>query len=134
VALANSDLTDSLSVDNLSATSGPGLVIDTGRHGFVILVADIIPELHIPHLGHQHAAEMPRLHIVVKCLRDRQARQLSARLNDALIALCGLYHESPLADVVRDGLLDVDILAGIAGENRPRRMPVKRRTHQDHIH
>src|SRR4051794_36088094 len=41
----------------LGNRAGPSLVIDTGRHGFVILVADIIPELHIPHLGHQHAAE-----------------------------------------------------------------------------
>src|SRR5205809_3707062 len=91
----------------LGNRAGPNVVVDTARHGFVFLMADVVSELHIPHLGHQHTAKSSRLHIVVKGLRDRKARQLSTCLDDALVAARRLYHEAPLADVMRDRLLDV---------------------------
>ena len=47
-----------------------------------------------------------------------------ADLDDDVVPLRGLDHEPALADVVAGRLLDVDVLAGVGGEDRPRGVPV----------
>ena len=50
-----------------------------------------------------------------------------------LFALRGLDHQPALADVVRTRLLDVDVLAGVGGEDRGRGVPVVRRGDPDGV-
>jgi len=61
-----------------------------------------------------------------RLLHGRRAAGLRAHLNDDRVAETGLDEQPPLADVVRTRLLDVDVLAGVGGEDRARRVPVIR--------
>ena len=58
-------------------------------------------------------------------LADRRAAPaLHADLHHPARLAGRLDHQPPLADVVRAGLLDVDVLAGLAGQDRGRPVPV----------
>ena len=52
------------------------------------------------------------------------AALLQARLHDAIVPPRRGDHLFTLADVVRDGLFDVDVFAGLARQERHRRVPV----------
>ena len=50
--------------------------------------------------------------------------RLRADLHDALVATRGFDHQPALAQVVRRRFFDVDVLAGVAGENGRGRVPM----------
>ena len=59
---------------------------------------------------------------------------MGADLHDAFGAARGFDHQPALADVVRAGLLDIHVLAGIAGEEGGGRVPVVRHSDEDGVH
>ena len=69
-------------------------------------------------------AELARANDVKGLLELRHAALLRAHLHDARVLVLGLDHGGPFAGVVREGLFDVDILAGGAGVDRNGRVPV----------
>jgi hypothetical protein len=102
----------------------PQLVVQARRRVAGGAVADVRPPLAVPGLGHQHPADGPfaqQLH----GLADRgAAAALRAHLHHTLVPPGGLDHQPPLANVVAAGLLDVDVLARLAGQDCGRGVPV----------
>ena len=97
-------------------------------------LADVRPQLAVPDLGHEHLADRPGVQQLHRPPHVLRAAPLRADLHHAVVAPRGLDHQPALADVVSTGFLDVDVLAGIAGENRGRRVPVVGRGDDDRIH
>ena len=58
---------------------------------------------------------------------------LGPHLDDALVSTCGAQHPLTFAHSPGQRLLDVDVLAGGAGQDRHERMPVIRRRHDDRV-
>jgi hypothetical protein len=67
-------------------------------------------------------------------LDSRVAAALQADGDDAVVFARGLDHLAPFPDGVRRGLLDVNILACLAGPDRGERVPVIGRGDGDGVH
>ena len=63
----------------------------------------------------------------------RRAALLRAHLDDAVVRRAAFDHHAAFADRQRERLLDVDVLAGLAGHDRRQRMPVIGRADDDGI-
>ena len=61
------------------------------------------------------------------------AAVLGAHLHDALVFARGLHQHAALEHIVRKRLFDIDVLAGLAGHDRERGMPVVGRPDDDRI-
>ena len=71
----------------------------------------------IPNAHPIHFAESAGLHDLLHLAKVRRGAVLRARLYDAVVAAGGVHDGAPFADVVGQGLLDIDVLAGLAGEH-----------------
>src|SRR5262249_41528582 len=80
-------------------------------------VAEVAPQLTVPRLHREDLADRAALDPVHRLADGLGAARLRADLDDDLVA-GGLDHQPALADVVAARLLDVDVLAGVGGEDR----------------
>ena len=78
-------------------------------------------------------ADAPFLDVAHRALEVRARALLGAHLHDAIVAAGGVDHQPAVADVVRDRLLDVDVLAGVAGVDAHDRVPVLGRGDHDRV-
>ena len=74
------------------------------------------------------AEELPRL------LELRHRSLLRADLNDPAVFRLGFDDASSLLEIVGERLLAVDVLAGLAGRDRDRYVPVVRGRDDDRVH
>ena len=86
----------------------------------VLPAADRAAALDVPALGDQHVADDAFAQQLHGLDHHRRAAALRAVLHERLVALRGLDQQPAFANVVRDRLLDVDVLAGVAGQDRRR--------------
>ena len=86
-----------------------------------------------PALGVHHFAEHAGADVVAGFFVVAAATRLNADLDNPVVLVGGLQHRLAFAHVVRGGFFDVDVLAGLAGEDRGDRMPVRRRAHDDGV-
>src|SRR5262249_3271231 len=92
-------------VEALGGGGGP----DGGGRG-----GDAAAELAVPRLGHVDLAELAVLYVFDGRDVVRDAAALCADLHDAVVGAGGGDHLLALEDVVRDGLLDVDVFLRLA--------------------
>ena len=85
------------------------------------------PPRHVDVADHAAAQQLHAL------LERFGTAQLHAVLHDPLVLAGGLHQLPALEDVVRAGLLDVDILARLARPDGRKRVPVVRRGNADRI-
>ena len=78
-------------------------------------------------------ADPPALDQLARLLDMRHAPLLHADLDDLLVPILGLDDRRALGRVVRQRLLDVDVLAGVAGVDRHRHVPVVGAADQDGV-
>ena len=105
-----------------------------GRRVGRLLFADGFAQLAVPRLGDHHVANDPFLEHLDRFEVMRTRPALGADLDDLLVAAGGLDHEPALADVVAARLLDINVLAGVAGEDRGRGVPVVGRGDPHGVH
>src|SRR5205823_629723 len=104
----------------------PQVVIDAGRHRGVLLVADALAVAGNPGAGERHLAQLARADELGRTLEVRRAAALHAGLDDAAILAGRLDHAAALDQVVRNRLLDIDVLAGLTGPDGRQGVPVVR--------
>ena len=75
----------------------------------------------------------PLLHDLGGLLEVRLRALLRADLDDAVVLARRLHHRAAFGDGHRRRLLDVDVLAGLAGEHRHQRVPVIGRADDDGV-
>ena len=75
----------------------------------------------------------PDADVLDRLLDVRRAASLRAELDDAVVLARGLDHPPPFDDVVAGRLLDVDVLAGLAGQDGQQRVPVVGRGDRDGV-
>ena len=78
-------------------------------------------------------AELAALHEGDGLFEARAGARLRAALHDAVVLAGGLDHLPAFPDVVRHGLLDVDVLAGLGRGDRDQRVHVIRRGDRDGV-
>ena len=97
-------------------------------------LADVAAELAVPDPAGQHVADRATAHLL-RCGRHvGRAAGLRADLHHAFGAPGRLNHQPAFADVVRAGLLNIDMLAGVAGEDGGGGMPVVGRGDDHGVH
>src|SRR5262249_37071788 len=106
--------------------AGPQVVIDSFRDRGVGLVADARAVAGDPGAGHRHLAQAAALDELARATDVGGAAALGADLHDAVVFAGRLHHAPPLDKVVADRLLDVDVLAGLAGPDGGQGVPVVR--------
>ena len=90
------------------------------------LVAEAAGDLDLAEVAGAHPSRAPRADALVRAA-------LRAGLDDAVVFARRLDHLAAFPDVVRDRLLDVDVLARLAGPDDDQRMPVVRRGDGDGV-
>src|SRR5262249_40627158 len=93
----------------------PQVIVNARRHGGILLVADGLALAGDPGADERHLAKFARTDKLGSAQDVRSAAALRPGLDDALVLARRLDHAPALDDVVRDRLLDVDVLAGLAG-------------------
>src|SRR5262249_36468943 len=111
----------------------PQLIVNARRHGGILLVADGLALASDPGADERHLAKFARTDKLGSAQDVRSAAALRPGLDDALVLARRLDHAPALDDVVRDRLLDVDVLAGLAGPDRRQRVPVVRRRDDERV-
>ena len=102
----------------------PQVVVERlGRLGGLGM-ADRFALLTVPGFRDQHLANDSALQSLHGLAHVRGAAALRADLHHALVAAGGLDHQPAFADVVAARLFDVDVLAGVAGQNRGGGVPM----------
>ena len=96
-------------------------------------MADRAARLVAEPLGHVDLAELARAEERDRVLDALVAAALRAGLDDPVVLPRGLDHPPAFAHVVADRLLDVHVLAGLAGPDRRQRVPVVRRGDRDRV-
>ena len=86
-----------------------------------------------PGADERHLAEFAGADELGGALEVRSAAPLRADLHDAIVLAGGLDHAAALDEIVRDGLLDVDMLAGLTGPDGGQGVPVVRRGDADGV-
>ncbi len=120
-------------IGNHRGRPDPVVVIEAGRWSGVLPASNRTAPLDVPAFGDHHVTDDPVAQQLHGVDHHRGAAALSAVLHQCLIASGCLDQQPPLADVVRDRLLDVDVLAGIAGQDRGDRVPMIGRGDHDRI-
>src|SRR5262249_3498846 len=90
----------------------------------VLLPADARAVAGDPGAGEGHLAELAGAEVRGGAGEMRGAAPLCADLHDALVMPCRLDHAPALDDVVRDRLLDVNVLARLTGPDCGQGVPV----------
>ena len=108
----------------LRGRAEPETVIDARGHRPVRLVADRRPVPADIRPRVRHLAELAGLDELVGALVNRAASPLRADLDDAVVLAGRLDHLAAFDQVVRDRLLDVNVLAGLAGPDGTEGVPV----------
>ena len=111
----------------------PEVVVDSSWDRLVGFEPDIAPHLTVPDLHHVHLTELSRVHIVDEFLSVGPAASLSADLDDPVVLSGCFDHQPTFPQVVGDGLLDVDVLACLAGQDGCGCMPMKRGRDDDAV-
>ena len=111
----------------------PHRVVDAGGNVGRMPVADVHSLLMTPGPGHADLADAARLDVFDRFLNVRRAPPLGSDLDDALVLARRLDHPPAFDDVVAGRLLDVDILAGLAGQHGQQRVPVVGRGDRDGV-
>jgi hypothetical protein len=78
-------------------------------------------------------ADASLLDVAHRALEVRAGALLGPHLDDAVVPARGVDHQASIPDMVRDGFLDVDVLAGVAGVDAHDRVPVFRRRDDDGV-
>ena len=114
--------------------AAPEVVIDRLGHRLgAVDLADALPQ-PVDEAAHEpHLAEVALVDVVDRLAESRIRAALRSRLHDALVLAGRLDHLPALPDVVADRLLDVDILARLAGPHGDERVPVVGRRRGHHI-
>ena len=105
----------------------PGVPVEALGLGALGPAAPLAAGQHVEHLHMDYFAQLAALEVVPGGVGVRGAAVLRAALDDPLVLPGGLDHLPPLADVERDVLLDVDVLARLARPYRRQCVPVLRR-------
>ena len=66
-------------------------------------------------------------------LEMRAGPLLQAHLDYAVVFSCSFNHQPPFANAIRNGFLDIDVSAGVAGVNASQRAPVVRGCNNDNV-
>ena len=111
----------------------PEVIVDARRGGTGLHVADVFPSLHVPRLRHQHVADRSLAEQLHGVGDQRVGPALCAVLHDCLAAVGRVEQQPRLVKVVAARLLHINMLAGVAGEDRCRRMPVIRSGDNDRV-
>src|SRR5262249_34214007 len=93
----------------------PQVVVHLGGRLAVRLLADALAVAGDPGAGEGDLPELAGAHELRGAGEVRTTAPLGAQLDDALVLAGGLDHAPALDQVVRGRLLDVDVLAGLAG-------------------
>ena len=96
-------------------------------------MADIGPFATHPGLGHEDLPHSPLVHHGNALLKGLCAANLRAHLHHHTRLSGSFDHLPSFDDVVRAGLLDVDVFAGLTAEDRRRSVPVVRRRNGDGV-
>src|SRR5262249_31468710 len=104
----------------------PDVEIEVGRRLRVLLLADAPSRLAAVALRDEQLAVLAGLHRRDLARPARAAPLLRAVLDDPLVLLCRLDHFPTLGDQMGHRLLDVRVLAGLAGPDTDERVPVVR--------
>ena len=99
----------------------------------VLEVADGGPVAEDQAAGHVDVADQPVPHVVDGLAHRLRAAELHAVLDDPAMLLGRLDHLPPFVDVVAPRLLDVHVLARLAGPDRRQGVPVVGRRDADHV-
>ena len=111
----------------LRCRAEPEVVIDAGRHRLDGRLADGVAPLVAEPARHVQLTDLAAAHAFDR-LAQRRVRSVLAALLDHAVVLAGRGDDLlRLEDVVRARLLDVDVLACLAGPDRLQRVPVIRR-------
>ena len=102
----------------------PHVVIDPGGHRLVGQVADGRPRLAVEDLDEVDLAQLARLQVLQGRRDVGSTPALGADLDDPAVLPSRLDHLAAFPDAVAGGLLDVNVLAGLAGPDRAQGMPV----------
>ena len=87
-------------------------------------MTDVVPHLDIPGLCHEDLADFAGVGVFDSSDGRPTAARLRTDLHDPLVRASRLDHQAAFANVVRGGLLDIDILAGVAAKNGGRSVPM----------
>ena len=102
----------------------PAVVVDTRRHGPVGPLADARAGLAVEHANEVDLAELAGPDVVDGPLDIQGAAALRADLDNPVELPCGADHLPRFPDAVAGRLLDIDVLAGLAGPDGSQGMPV----------
>ncbi len=112
----------------------PQVVVHRRGRRSVGLDGDVAhPVLVGPRLDQPDRAQRAAFHVVDRVGVVRSAALLRPHLDDAIVLARDVHHHAALADRQRQGLLDVDVLARLAGHHRRQRVPVVRRADDDRV-
>src|SRR5262249_53904152 len=112
----------------------PQIVIDAWRAGAVGLLAYSVARLEAEAARRVKLANAALVQELDRRLNGRVAAALQADRDDAVVLARGLDHLAAFPDVVRRRLLDVDVLACLAGPDSGERVPVVRGGDGDGVH
>ena len=96
-------------------------------------MSDVGAELAVPGLGDEHVADGAAVQEFHRALDVLGAAALRADLDDAVVAARRFDHQPAFADVVGARFFDIDMLAGFAGEDGGRAVPVVGRGDHDGV-
>ena len=104
--------------------ANPLVVVEPSRWIGRLCMSDLAATLDVPSLRHQDISNGSIDQQLLGLHNNVVRAALRAVLNVSFIATCGLDEQTAFSDIVRTGLLDVDMLAGIRCEYRSRRVPM----------
>ena len=109
---------------DLGRRAQPEVPVEPGGHGRVrprsgVALVAIVPDAH-----EIDGADLPALHEPRRVRIVVSRTVLGTDLDDALVPAHGVANRGGLADAVHHGLLEIDVLAGFAGQDGDGRVPV----------
>src|SRR5262249_60775189 len=111
-------------VRNQRGRAAPQIEIEIVRRLSRLRLADRTAELAVPGLGHQNVADLSVTQPLHGLADDAGAAALRPHLALFARSFGRVHHQPALADIVTAGFLDVDVLAGIQGQDSRGCVPV----------
>ena len=111
----------------------PEVVIEMLGHGHRFSLADGAPAACVETSRSEYPSDDALVHSLYRLDDERVAASLVAHLHEAIVLASGGDHQPRLGGVMAAGLLDVNMLAGLAAENGRRRVPEIRRGDGDGV-